>query len=179
MNPQKSLEVRWNAMIAARPDFESSYGFVPMVIDTGWAVVAVPEDDVSYTVGLHYRFGQKELLISAPHLGLHEQKAFLNELAKRVIQGARFDAGDKLELEGQQLTFKTYEDSTFSKYPCGYLARFEQFFEDRAHVAGGTLPVLWAVLKPSRAASKQTKVHPPTRASKSVSREKVSRAERA
>ncbi len=150
-DPEKNLVERWKRLITARPDFEASYGFVPMVLETGWAVVAVPEDDVAYTVGLQYRFGQKDLLISAPHLSLEAQKRLLNELGRNVLLGARIEAGDVVTMEGgPTLTFKKYEDVTFSKYPCGYLARFEQFFEDRAHVAGGTLPVLWAELKASR-----------------------------
>jgi hypothetical protein len=30
--------------------------------------------------------------------------------------------------------------------PCGFLARFEQFFADRFHTSGGSLPIIWAEL---------------------------------
>jgi len=150
LDPERNLTERWTRLVAARPDFEVSYGFVPMIIDVGWAVVSVPADGVAYTVGLKYGFGQKDLLIVAPHLTPYDQKLLLNGLAHRVIEGERFTAGAKVTLEdGSTITFQKYEDATFSEHPCGYLARFEQFFEDRAHLAGGTLPVLWAELTKS------------------------------
>ena len=40
------------------------------------------------------------------------------------------------------ITFQKSEDATVFEHPCGSLARFEPFFEERANLAGGTLPVL-------------------------------------
>lgn len=169
-NPEKNLSERWRLMVGARPDFAIAYGFVSKIIEGKWAVVAVPDDAVAYTVGLHYRFGHKELLISAPHLPLKVQKRLLNEFAAAVAEGARFEPGQTVIRPEGEFTFSAYGDETFERYPCGYLARFEQLFEDRAHVSGGTLPVLWAELVRPARASAPRKLPRPTKVAPSVAR---------
>lgn len=167
-NPEQNLAERWRLMVDARPDFAITYGFVSKIMEAGWAVVA--DDAVAYTVGLNYRFGHRELLISAPELPLRVQKKLLNEFASAIAEGARFEAGQTLVRPEGEFTFFEYADEIFERYPCGSLARFEQLFEDRSHVSGGTLPVLWAELVRPARASAPRKVPRPTKVATSVPR---------
>jgi hypothetical protein len=98
------------------------------------------------------------------------QKRLLNEFAAAVAGGARFEPGQTLVRPEGEFSFSEYRDETFERYPCGYLARFEQFFEDRAHVSGGTLPVLWAELVRPARASAPRKLPKPTKVAASVAR---------
>ncbi len=158
-DPDKNLAARWKLVQARQPGLaERRLGYVPVVIEHRWAVIAIPEEGFAYTIGLRYRFGQPELLIAAPHLELEEQKRILNAIGMYVSLGNRIEAGEPVDLEdfGLSITFKPYSHEVFEKkYATGYLATFERFFEDIEHTTGDTLPVLWAeIAKAKRGAKK-------------------------
>jgi hypothetical protein len=149
----KNLVERWKIVVRHRPDLaERRLGYVPMIAEHGWAVIAIGGESFAYTIGLEYRFDHPELLVAAPDLDAAEFKVLLNTIATYVSLGNRIAAGEPVDLQeaGVTLVFRTYSHAVFEKYPTGYLATFEHVFEDREHTTGGTLPVLWAELTPSQ-----------------------------
>ena len=164
-NLDENLAKRWEILQLRQPNFTARrLGYVPFIMEYGWAVVGIPDQGLSYTVGLHYRYGQKELLLAAPHLDAQKQKRLLNGLAKKVAAGARFKAGDSIDVEGQKLALHAYDEPSFERFPSGYFASFEMAFEDREHRTGGTLPVLWMEL----AGKKATAAAAPKKATKTA-----------
>jgi hypothetical protein len=163
-DPQKNLVERFRLICDARPDLaERRLGYVPMIIEHGWAIVAIPEEGFAFTIGLKYRFDQNELLVAAPSLKPQELKQLLNMVALYVSLGNRIGPNEPVDLTDfdVSLTFKPYSHKVFEKYATGYLASFEQFFDDRQHETGDTLPVLWTELrakpkpKPTKTATKK------------------------
>src|SRR5580698_4311921 len=68
-DPVENLVTRWRLLGEARPDLaQRRLGYVPLILEHGWAVIAIPEEGFAYTIGLQYRFGQPELLVAAPAL---------------------------------------------------------------------------------------------------------------
>jgi hypothetical protein len=131
--------------------FAEDFGYAHHLLSPGWAIMAFPEDGVIYTLGLNYHFGQPELLIGSQPL--REQPALtaelttlLNEVGQRVAKGLRLMVGDFVEAAGKRLALRAYGDAEFERSPCGYLATFEEMFEDRFHESARTLPVLSATL---------------------------------
>jgi hypothetical protein len=141
-DPDESLRERMK-LLSRYPSEVVHLGFVKQILDHGWAVVWVSDDDVAYTIGLEYRFAHPELLLSAPDLDVETQKAILNDLGSRVAKGEKIASEEEVVVGAEVLTFHRYQDDTFEQLPCGYLARFEQFFADRFHESAGTLPILW------------------------------------
>lgn len=163
-DPKKSLVSRWKTIRQARPDIaERRLGYVPLVIEHSWAVIALPEEGFAYTIGLNYHFQQPEILIAAPSLEIQDLKRLLNVIGQYVASRAGADdpgpviyAGEPVDLTDFDisLTFQPYSEIVFQKYATGYLASFERFFEDREHESGDTLPVLWAELVSRKPAKK-------------------------
>jgi hypothetical protein len=148
-DPVENLVTRWRLLEEARPDLaHRRLGYVPLVLEHGWAVIAIPEEGFAYTIGLQYRFGQPELLVAAPSLDPDGLRTLLNALGRHVAQGERIAAGETVVLDdlGVSLLFHGYSEAVFQRYATGYLASFERFFEDREHSSGDTLPVLWSEL---------------------------------
>ena len=152
-DPAASLRERLEA-IAERSNsdqFQVDFGYASGLLARGWAVIAVPEDRVIYTLGLHYHFGQPEVMLGDQPLDeqpgrVAELTALLNELGDHVASGLRLGAGDAVEIGGLRLALHAFGDDDFDRMPCGYLATFEEMFEDRFHEVGSTLPVLRATL---------------------------------
>ena len=163
-DPKESLVSRWKTIREARPDIaERRLGYVPLVIEHSWAVIALPEEGFAYTIGLNYHFQQPEILIAAPSLEIQDLKRLLNVIGQYVASRAGADdpgpviyAGEPVDLTDFDisLTFQPYSEIVFQKYATGYLASFERFFEDREHESGDTLPVLWAELVSRKPAKK-------------------------
>ncbi len=150
-DPIASLRARLEILAGRLPEsrFAEDFGYLRHVLARGWAVMAIPDDSVIYTLGLHYHFGQPELLIGdqpladSPELVL-ELTHVLNEIGARVAGGLRLGPGDTVDVGGRTFEFHAFGDDDFDRYPCGYLATFEEMFEDRFHERGGTLPILRA-----------------------------------
>ena len=152
-DPARSLEKRWAWLRKNNPGrAASTFGFVPMIIEHGHAVISVPEDRVIFTIGLQYRFGHPELLISSPSLvdQQTELKGTLNELAARIADGEKIAPGRAVPIRDRKRMFHRMADEDFDRFPCGYLARFEEVFADRLHTRGGTLPILWTTERTGR-----------------------------
>ena len=148
----RSLVDRWAWLQANRPEIAAAdFEYMPALLEHTWIVMAVPEDRVIYTIGLHYHYAQPELLLTAPELAegaepLVRLKGVLNELGQRVRDGLRIQAGDRVEAAGKSATFHAYLDEHFDPYPSGHLGGFEELFNDVVHDAGGTMPIIWADL---------------------------------
>ena len=153
-DPQASLVRRWDKARITSPRLcATRLGFVPLIMQNGWAVIWI-EEGFAFTVGLNYHFNQVEFLVVAPHLSSGALQEILNTLGKYVALSCddrRIAAGERVELAelGVSLTFNPYSEQVFQKYPTGYLATFESVFEDRQHENGDTLPVIWAELAPA------------------------------
>lgn len=155
---QKNLVERWKKVVKARPDLaERRLGYVPQIIESGWAVISIPEEGFAFTIGLNYRFGQPELLVAIPGLSPQEFAQLLNQLGAYVAMGNRIGPGEPVELRdfGVELVFAPYSHEVFQRYATGYLAAFDRYFDDRYHETGDTLPVLWTELVPKRRATKK------------------------
>ena len=152
-DPTANLRERLEAIAkrSNKEQFEVDFGYASGLLARGWSVIAVPEDRVIYTLGLHYHFGQPEVLLGEQPLDeqpglVAELTALLNELGDHFAAGLRLGAGDAVEIGGLRLTLRAFGDDDFDRMPCGYLATFEEMFEDRFHEAGSTLPVLCATI---------------------------------
>lgn len=155
---QKNLVERWKKVVKARPDLaERRLGYVPQIIESGWAVISIPDEGFAFTIGLNYRFGQPELLVAIPGLSPQDFAQVLNQLGAYVALGNRIGPGEPVELRdfGVELVFKPYSDEVFQRYATGYLATFDRYFDDRYHETGDTLPVLWTELVPKKRAAKK------------------------
>jgi len=176
VDPARNLAERWALLAELRPDIvERRLGFVPMVAEHGWAVIALPNDGFAYTIGLKYNFDHPELLIVAPNLSPQDIRQLLNAVGLYVSLGNRILPGEPVDLTdfGVSLTFAAYSNDVFERYATGYLASFERFFADVDHASGDTLPVLWAELVLLRTRAKAKKAAPKKAAPKKAAPKKA------
>lgn len=159
-DPQKNLTERWKKVAEERPSIaERRLAYVPEIVSQGWAVVAIPDEDFAYTIGLKYRYDQPELLIAAKGLKPKDLGRLLNVIGGYVAMGNRIGPDEPVELTDFELTlvFQPYSQEVFERFATGYLSTFERYFEDRFHEVGDTLPVLWAELVRKKKAKKKPK----------------------
>jgi hypothetical protein len=176
---RQSLPERWKRLSEKRPDLAATdFAYMPNVVEGQWAVIAVPEDGVIYTIGLVYHFDHPELLIHAPKLLKNEAlipgfKAVLNQLGARVRDGERIAGGQRVTVGGIEFDFSEHGDEDFNEAPCGYLGGFGELFLDVFSETGSPLPVLWST---SRTA---TEAAPPKQKAKTKAKAKKPKAKKA
>ncbi len=138
-DPARNLAERFEALRRAQPALtDHLLGFVPTVLERGFAVLAFQDEPMLYTVGLSYASDLPELMLITAGQEREEMDRMLNALARTQSESGTalpayddlsplfVDAGYRLE----SLKFEPYSPSVQRLFPSGALTGFHQVFSD-------------------------------------------------
>ena len=152
-DPARNLAERYQALQRAQPELtEQLLGFVPGLIEHGWAVLTFFGEPMLYTVGLSYASDLPELMLVTAGQEVRDAHRMLNALARVQAESGRpLPAYDDLSGSFKEagyplvsLKFEPYSPSVERLFPCGKLYGFHQFFSDSDLNARESLPMLVA-----------------------------------
>jgi tetratricopeptide (TPR) repeat protein len=124
---------------------DKRFAFVPLIQEYGWTCAHFAADaeaplDLTYTVGLFYRFGHPELHVRSRGVDPMVLKARLNAIGQRIAQGHEVGASPE---EG--LRFRPARKDVLELYPFGFGEYFYRHFADTSVV-----PLRMATLRAAR-----------------------------
>lgn len=109
-----------------------------IVHDEQWAWSVLPGDDgaldLSFTVGLFYRYGHPELMVHSRDLDPVALKDAIAEVVTRAQDGETAKAGDPLTVGDVTVSFEVPTAADLAKFPYGYGVHFYRHFMDRTDV---------------------------------------------
>lgn len=148
------LAERWAELQQRDPALAGDLGFMPYVLEDGWAIGGTPT--VACSIGLGFRFGHRDLVLHCPTISSPDEtnslRAATDGLAHRIAGGDRLGPGDRATLKSKTIVFEasfrlvTAEDLLI--FPCSELLLFHKLFLGKDDPPESP-PVLWASVEKS------------------------------